>query len=123
VRFLIDECISARLASYLQDAGHDAVHVLQEGLGGAPDSEIMAEAARQQRVVISTDTDFGELLAQQSATTPSVLLFRRTRHDPRTLADTLLANLADAAQYLDEGAIVVITKDRMKLRRLPINLD
>ena len=98
MRFLIDECISARLASYLQDAGHDAVHVLQEGLGGAPDSEIMAEAVRQQRVVISTDTDFGELLAQQSATTPSVLLFRRTRHDPRTLADTLLANLADAAQ-------------------------
>ncbi len=123
MRFLIDECISARLASYLQDAGHDAVHVLQEGLGGAPDTAVMAEAGRQQRILVSTDTDFGELLVRQNANTPSVLLFRKALHDPKAIADVLLANLADAAHDLDEGAIVVIAKDRIKIRRLPINLD
>ncbi len=120
MRFLVDECISARLVSYLQQADHDAVHALQRELGGATDSAVLAAAARERRILISFDTDFGKLLVQQNATTPSVLLFRSARHDPKIIADALLANLADAAGDLGSGAIVVITKDRMKIRRLPV---
>jgi predicted nuclease of predicted toxin-antitoxin system len=67
VRFLIDECLSGDLASRLQDAGHDCGHVYEVGLGGQPDEEIMALAAREDRILISADTDFGEMLANPRA--------------------------------------------------------
>jgi uncharacterized protein with PIN domain len=66
VRFLIDECLPARMAELLRAAGHDCTHVYELGLGGQPDEQIMATADRENRILVSADTDFGELLANAS---------------------------------------------------------
>jgi predicted nuclease of predicted toxin-antitoxin system len=55
--------------------GADLVYEL--GLGGQPDEQIMALADRENRILISADTDFGELLANASVLAPSVILLRR----------------------------------------------
>lgn len=81
----------------------------------------MARAVQERRILVSIDTDFGELLVQQKAATPSVLLFRKGQHDPKLISEVLLANLSEAATDLESGAIVVITNSRMKIRRLPIS--
>jgi predicted nuclease of predicted toxin-antitoxin system len=59
VRFLIDECLPPRLAVLLRDAGHDRAHVYELGLGGQPDEQVMALADRENRILVSADTDFG----------------------------------------------------------------
>lgn len=86
MRFLVDECLPARLASTLVDADH----VVGVGLGGAPDTEGMAKAAADNRVLISADTDFGELLANSADLAPSVILISplvaARRRDGRRLA-------------------------------------
>lgn len=74
----------------------------------------------QQRVLISADTDFGELLARSHDSEPSVVLFRGDEVDPTVLAATLLANLDQVGEALALGAIVVILDDRIRVRRLPI---
>ena len=55
--------------------GADLVYEL--GLGGQPDEQIMALADRENRILISADTDFGDLLANASVLAPSVILLRR----------------------------------------------
>ena len=120
MRFLVDECLRARVAELLSDAGHDAVHVGVVGLLGRPDTEIMEFALRDDRVVISADTDFGELLARSQASLPSVILLRRN-HDPGSQASAILAALPDISESLAVGSIVVITSDRLRVRDLPIN--
>ena len=80
MRFLIDENLSWRLAPLLSTSGHDAVHIRDLDASGAPDSEVMALAVRDSRVIISADTDFGALLAHTRATKPSVILVRERRH-------------------------------------------
>jgi predicted nuclease of predicted toxin-antitoxin system len=42
VKFLVDECLPARLIEVLSAHGHDAVHVSEHGLNGKPDTEVMA---------------------------------------------------------------------------------
>jgi predicted nuclease of predicted toxin-antitoxin system len=37
MRFLVDECLSIRVAALLTAAGHDAIHVVNAGLAGQPD--------------------------------------------------------------------------------------
>ena len=58
------------MAELLRAAGHDCTHVYELGLGGQPDEQIMATADRENRILISADTDFGELLANAPVPAP-----------------------------------------------------
>jgi predicted nuclease of predicted toxin-antitoxin system len=120
VRFLIDECLPARIAELLRAAGHDCAHVYELGLGGQPDEQIMAAADRENRILVSADTDFGELLANAPVLAPSVILLRRTDKQARSLTAVILANLAQITDDLAAGALVVISDARIRARRLPM---
>lgn len=120
MRLLIDECLSTRLRDMLANAGHDAVHLGDLDLLGAPDERVMTAAVEDDRVLVSADTDFGELLATSSASLPSVVLLRRSDRRPESQADVLIANLPAVEADLAAGAIIVILSDRLRIRRLPI---
>lgn len=120
MRFLLDECLSARLAGLLREAGHDCVHAGDRGLLGAPDETVLAAAVAESRVLVSMDTDFGELLAISNAAPPSVILFRRVGRTAEDHAAVLLLNIEDIAEDLEAGAIAVITNSQIRVRRSPI---
>ncbi len=64
MRFLVDNQLPAALAVYLSQKGLDCEHVLNVGLGEAPDAEICRYAAAQDRIIISKDEDFFYLASQ-----------------------------------------------------------
>jgi predicted nuclease of predicted toxin-antitoxin system len=111
--------LATLVADGLREAGHDATHVGDVGLLGATDEQVMSLALEQSRIVVSADTDFGELLARNRLGMPSVILLRRN-HDPEDQVRTILNALVDIADDLITGAIVVIVEDRLRIRRLPI---
>jgi predicted nuclease of predicted toxin-antitoxin system len=76
MRFLADMGISFKTVAWLRVAGHDIVHLRDQGLQRLPDPEILAKAAREDRVVLTFDLDFGELLAAAGTTLPSAIIFR-----------------------------------------------
>ncbi len=85
----------------------------------------MLERARTEgRILISADTDFGQLLAASGAALPSVILLRREL-DRRSSAQAalVLANLDQVDADLEAGAIVVLEAARLRVRRLPILQD
>jgi len=113
VKFLIDQALSPAVATELNHAGHDAVHVRELGMHAASDEEIVDRAARDDRVVVSADTDFGTLLATRKQTSPSIILFRHgSQHRPADQAALLKANLPQLAGALQAGSIIVIQPDR-----------
>ena len=92
MRFLIDNALSPMLAALLQQAGHDATHVRELGLQRADDEVIFERAAAEHRIVVSADADFG----------------------------TLLANLPQLVDALENGSIVTFEPARVRVRLLPI---
>lgn len=121
MRFLVDNALSPRIAVGLREAGHDAIHVRDLGLAAAEDSHLLQLAAAQQRVLVSADTDFGDLLAQKASSRPSVLLFRRrSGYRPGEQLKVLLANLNSLAEALERGSVVVVEDRRVRVRQLPI---
>ena len=105
----------------LKTAGHDAVHVRDYGLQVATDQVVLAQARGESRVLISADTDFGTLLAREGADRPSIMLIRRlTGRRAAEQAAIILANLDVVSEDLDSGAVVVLTDEWVRVRRLPI---
>jgi predicted nuclease of predicted toxin-antitoxin system len=122
VRLLIDANLSPSVAVALSKAGLDSVHVCDVGLLTAPDRSILEYAAANALVIVSADSDFGELLAaSRGSTRPSVVLLRSAdRLKPDEQAALLAANLPTVAEDLEAGAVVTIARGRMRIRSLPI---
>ena len=84
MRFLADMGVSQRVVEWLRAAGHDAVHLRDEGLQRRlPNGEIFQKAGGEQRIVLTFDLDFGEILAGSGNQIVSVVLFR-LRNTPPT---------------------------------------
>lgn len=105
MKFLADNVLSPVVAAELRKAGHDAVHVRDYGLQEAQDDLIFDRAAREERIIVSGDTDFGTSLALRRETSPSVILFRRVvPRSPAAQVALLLSNLKEVAEPLHQGA-------------------
>ena len=120
MKFLADMGISPRAVEYLRTVGHDAVHLHELGLDRMADSEILAKARAESRVVITHDLDFGDLLAASQAVLPSVVIFRLPDMRPGSVIRHLDAILAQHLQALESGVILSVSERRLRLRRLPI---
>lgn len=120
MRFLVDNALSPFMARGLCLAGHDAVHVRDVGMAAASDEEIMAAAVRENRIVLTADTDFGMLLASSKATLPSVVIFRQSDKRPPRVLELFLANLSRIEGPLGQGAVVVFQDRRVRVRNLPL---
>ena len=119
--FLVDNALSPQLAKGLRAAGLDAVHVRDLGLQAADDEALFELAAREDRILLSEDTDFGTLLALRESAKPSVILFRHMPdRSAASLTTILLTNLDAIEADLTTGAIVVFEANRIRVRRLPI---
>lgn len=122
MKLLLDANLSPEVARLLKEAGHDAIHVADIGLLTAADPEILQAAAKKERILLTADSDFGALLALGSLASPSVLLLRSADHlRPRGQAELLAANLSLISEDLEKGAIASLTRDRLRVRELPIS--
>jgi hypothetical protein len=95
MRFLADENFPGAAVTALGAAGHDVVWV-GAVVAGASDPDVLAWAAREERILLTFDKDFGEL-AKGSALPPGcgVILLRMPMPRPgdagRRLADVITA--------------------------------
>lgn len=122
MRLLFDENLSIRICPRLIDAGHDAVHVLEVGLGSADDGAIVAYARGHDQIIVSCDDDFVRLLFASGEVGPSLILTR----DVDTLTSGEIAELligamsAELEKLLLAGAVASLRRDRIRVRPLPL---
>ncbi len=116
MRFLVDESTGIAVAEYLRSMGHDVLAV-GETMPQADDFEILALAARENRIVVTNDKDFGMLVFRSGQAHQGILLLR--------LADERLMNrihlvrqVLEQYGHLLPGHFVVATEKRVRVRPL-----
>ncbi|MBF0110847.1 MAG: DUF5615 family PIN-like protein [Magnetococcales bacterium] len=53
MKFKVDENLPAEAASFLRSAGHDALSVLNQSMGGASDGQVFRICQEEQRILVS----------------------------------------------------------------------
>ncbi len=75
MRWLADECVDAALVTHLRGAGHDASYIA-EIASGVTDTEALRRAQDEERLFLTEDKDFGELVIRFKRAVPGVVLLR-----------------------------------------------
>jgi predicted nuclease of predicted toxin-antitoxin system len=120
LRFLADMGVSARVVEWLAGAGHDAVHLAHLHLQRLPNGEIFDLAARDDRIVLTFDLDFGEIVVGNRQSRAPVILFRLNNARAESVIARLAAVLKESAAALEEGSLIVVEDGRHRIRRFSI---
>ncbi|MDD5472520.1 MAG: DUF5615 family PIN-like protein [Candidatus Methanoperedens sp.] len=113
MRFLVDECTGPAVAQWLRRQNHDVISVFDE-LRGADDRDVIQKAFEQNRILITNDKDFGELVFREKKPHKGVILLR--------LEDERAANKIAVIERLLEkhgkslsGNFIVVTETTVRI--------
>lgn len=119
MRLVVDMNLSPGWVGYLVAAGHEAVHWSEVGPGDAPDEVVLAWAATNGYVILTSDLDFGAILASTRGHGPSVVQLRSDTLAHGAIGNAVLRAIALAAGDLSRGALLSIEPGRARIRLLP----
>lgn len=114
MKFLIDRCAGKRLADWLRLQGHDVVEARERGADPG-DRIILTWAVTEQRVLITMDKDFGELIFVSGKAHSGVVRLPDVPAEERiALVESLLAR---HEKDLASGAMITIRGERIRISR------
>ena len=118
-RLKVDENLPREIAQLMQAHGHDAVTVLDQGWRGLPDDELWERIQTERRWLVTADKEFADLRIYPPGTHVGVILLRSAAEGLDDYLD--LAEMALARVKFDDvpGAVVVLTRRGVRIRRAP----
>ena len=116
MRWLVDECVAAPLVAFLRTAGHDVVYIA-EAAAGLSDADVVALALQEERLLLTEDKDFGDLVFRRERIVPGVVLLRIGTDNSRLKAARLAAVVDRYGEGLF-GRYMVVEEGRFRSRRV-----
>jgi predicted nuclease of predicted toxin-antitoxin system len=116
MRLLLDQDVYAVTAKFLLDAGHDVILVAQIGLSQASDEEILKTAQEQNRILITRDRDYGNLVFVR-AIGSGVIYLRALPNTVNKIHNELVRVLETYPEVELVGAFVVVEPDGHRFRK------
>ena len=115
----LDQNISQYLRDDLTKLKHDVDTVLDQGLSGAADPEVIKAATSHDRILFTLDTDFLDLTAYPADSHRGVIVFRPPRQGALAVAEFVLAfvHSTDLAKHYRRTTIVERTRARILKQR------
>jgi predicted nuclease of predicted toxin-antitoxin system len=120
LRFLLDMGIAQSVALWLRSMGHDATHLNDEDLYKLPDKLIIEKAIIENRIILTLDMDFGQLMALDKSKQTSIIQFRTSEFTSVNIKNKLDLFFAQFNDQLDDAFIITIEDNRIRYRKLPL---
>lgn len=118
MRFIANENVPGPVVQALRDRAHDVVWVKEWMPGTDDDRGVLAVAQAEQRVVLTSDTDFGELAFRSHLPAEcGIILIRLDWTNPGADNEVVINALTSRDDW--SGTFAVVERDRVRLRPLP----
>jgi predicted nuclease of predicted toxin-antitoxin system len=116
MRFLLNMNVSREVGKAIAELGGEFIHARDANLATADDRVVIQVARREDRVIVTHDLDYGDLLMLSGEPHVSVIIFRLRRSAPLVMCKRLREAWETIQTPLAEGAIVVIEDASMRIR-------
>jgi predicted nuclease of predicted toxin-antitoxin system len=120
LKFLADECCDAGLVKSLRAAGHDVSYV-SDHYAGSSDNEVLLMAYREERILLTEDKDFGELIYRLRKPSAGIVLIRMDVED-KHIKWPRLENLIEKYEARLPGYFVIVHVNKYRFRPLIFSL-
>ncbi len=115
MKFLADENIGLAVVAFLRKQGHDVISITELS-PGISDASVLLKAAEEHRILVTSDTDFGELVYHVGQQHDGVILLRLDDERNANKIRVLRKLLKQHADDLPD-AFVVVTETTIRIRR------
>jgi predicted nuclease of predicted toxin-antitoxin system len=109
MRFLVDECTGPKVANWLKDLGHDVFSVY-ENARGSDDETILMIANKDNFILITNDSDFGELIFRHKKAHKGIILLKLVDNRPVNKIAVLEKLLKKHSKQLNNNFVVATEK-------------
>lgn len=75
MRFLVDESTGVKVSQFLESLGYNSKSA-KENFRGSSDIEILKQARKENRILVTNDKDFGDLIFNQKLNTSGIIFLR-----------------------------------------------
>src|SRR5947209_18932979 len=116
--FVADEWCDVPVVAGLRADGHDVVYI-REISPGAEDETVLRLAAGQERILLTEDKDFGEMVVRLGLPAYGILLLRLNPADSTAKLARLRELLLHNASRLPHS-FVVLNENKARVRALPV---
>lgn len=116
MRFKIDENLPVELVAVLTDAGYDTDTVMNEGLQGADDPEVLSRASAGGRILLTLDKGIGDIRQYPPGRYAGIVLLRPGGSGRSTTIGFVRERLGDLLRLDIEGRLVVVTTTSIRTR-------
>lgn len=117
LRFLADESCDFAVVRALRQIGYDVL-AISEVTQRSIDKELIQQANREQRILLTEDKDFGWLVFASHEHSPGVILIRYPGNARTQLATDIIRLIQTQAKALP-GAFVVLQPGQFRFSRRP----
>jgi predicted nuclease of predicted toxin-antitoxin system len=114
MRYLVDECTGPYVGRWLREQGYD-VYSVGEQSPGWPDLQVLAHAVNENRVVISNDKDFGELVFKNRLAHCGIVLMRLDDERLDNKITTLSRFFSSFSEPITPQHFIVLTEKTIRV--------
>jgi predicted nuclease of predicted toxin-antitoxin system len=119
MKFKLDECVDARLAVNLKQAGYEAVTTQQQGLHGIEDERLYHLCKNEGYILVTLDIHFSNPLNFDARYTPGIVVLRGP-NDLFATTGKLVETLAEALKReKPEGRLWIVELERIRIHESP----
>ncbi len=114
LKILVDENISSKIIQYLKDKGFIVISIEKE-YRGISDKEVLEVAKKENAIILTEDSDFGEWIFAHKEKCTGVVFLRYKHHELLEIMDSINKILTEHKETF-YGKFVVITKNKIRIR-------
>jgi predicted nuclease of predicted toxin-antitoxin system len=115
--FLANENIPRSSTRLLEESGHDILRIADE-MPGATDRQVLERAIEENRIILTFDRDYGELIFRHKARNVNGIVYFRFAPTSPDEAGVILSGILQEQGITLAGMFTVIERDRIRQRAL-----
>lgn len=116
MKFKIDENMPLEVKNIILEKGHDCESVYDENLNGKPDLLVACKCSEENRILITLDLDFANIIQYPMDKYPSRIILRPNRQSKHHIIQFTGKFLENKMIDNENRHIYIVEEDRVRIR-------